>query len=321
MAEKLRIAVAGAGLFGREHIRTLAGIDEVTIAGIADPGETARNAVAAEHGIALAVADVTELLDRAAPDGLVIATPGQTHVPIAMQALARGIPVLVEKPVAMNLAEADALIEAEKASTAFVLPGHILRFSAGYREALAILRSGEIGDLVSVTTRRHRDDTHATRYPDVDPVLMTMIHDIDVAVWFTGAGLASVLAIRTPAGTHRSETLATGVGAKGAAWHLASAWTYPTTDVPADRLEVIATRGSVELEFGQRIAVHGEKPRVIDLKAAPADDELRTELLTFAAGIRSRAHPGGATLAEARQGLAAADAIIRSLTKREVVRL
>jgi len=321
MAEKLRIAVAGAGLFGREHIRTLAAIDDVIIAGIADPGEAARSAVAARHGIALAVADVTELLDRTKPDGLVIATPGQTHVPIATLALGRGIPVLVEKPVAMDLAEADALIAAEKASTAFVLPGHILRFSAGYREALAVLRSGEIGELVSVSTRRHRDDSHATRYPDIDPVLMTMIHDIDVAVWFTGAGLASVLAIRTPSGSHRSETMATGEGAAGAAWHLTSAWTYPTSDVPVDRLEVIGTRGSVELEFGQRIVVHGEAPRLVDLKGKPADDELRTELLAFCSGIRARAHPGGATLAEARQGLAAADAIIRSLTKREVVRL
>ncbi|MBN8996894.1 MAG: Gfo/Idh/MocA family oxidoreductase [Rhizobiales bacterium] len=321
MADRVRIAVAGAGLFGREHIRTLAGMDDVAIAGIADPGEAGRREVAARYGIELAVADVGELIDRAALDGLVIATPGHTHVPIATLALSRGIPVLVEKPVAMEVAEADILIAAEAASTAFALPGHILRFSAAYREALAIVRSGEIGDILSVSTRRHRDDSHAARYPDIDPVLMTMIHDIDVAVWFTGAGLASVLALRSPPETFRSETLATGSGEKGCTWHLASAWTYPTHDTPPDKLEVVGTEGSVEMEFGRRISVFGMKPRVIDLTAGPPDDELRTELTTFAAGIRAGAHPGGATLAEARQGLAAADAIVRSLATRDVVRL
>jgi len=321
MADRVRIAVAGAGLFGREHIRTLAGMEGVTLTGIADPGEAARREVAARYGIDVAVADVGELLDRTAPDGLVIATPGPTHVPIARLALARHIPVLVEKPVGMNVAEADELIAAEKASRAFVLPGHILRFSASYREALAIVRSGEIGDIVSVSTRRHRDDSHARRYPDVDPVLMTMIHDIDVAVWFTGAGLESVLALRSPADSFRSETMATGRDANGVSWHLASAWTFPTTETPPDKLEVIGTQGSVELEFGRRISVFGAKPRMVDLTAGPADDELRTELATFADGIRAGAHPGGATLEEARMGLAAADAIVRSVSTRSLVRL
>jgi predicted dehydrogenase len=321
MAEKLRIAVAGAGLFGREHIRRLAAMEGVELAGLAEPNEEGRARVAAAHGIGLAVADVGELLDRAKPDGLVIATPGPTHLPIARLALARGIPVLLEKPVGMKVAEADELIAAEKASRGFVLPGHVLRFSAQYREALAIVRSGEIGDMVSVSTRRHRDDSHARRYPDVDPVLMTMIHDIDVAVWFTGAGIGSVLALRQPAGSFRSETMATGAGEQSVAWHLTSAWTFPTTETPPDRLEVIGTRGSVELEFGQRIRVFGATPRVVDLKSAPPDDELRTELATFADGIRAGAHPGGATLEEARLGLAAADAIIRSVASGETVRV
>jgi predicted dehydrogenase len=321
MVSKLRIAVAGAGLFGREHIQRLAAMDGVEIAGIADPNEEGRAKVATAYGISLAVADAGELLDRARPDGFVIATPGPTHVPIAREALARDIPVLLEKPVGMNVGEADALIAAEKTSRGFVLPGHVLRFSAQYREALAIVRAGEIGDMVSVSTRRHRDDSHARRYPDVDPVLMTMIHDIDIAVWFTGAGLGAVLALRHPADTFRSETMATGSGANGVSWHLASAWTFPTTETPPDKLEVIGTQGSVELEFGRHIGVFGARPRVIDLTAGPADDELRTELTTFADGIRGGAHPGGATLEEARMGLAAADAIIRSVGARSPVRL
>jgi predicted dehydrogenase len=320
MAGKLRIAVAGAGLFGREHIRTLAGMEGVEIAGIAEPNAEARSKVAAAHGIAVAASDVEALLDRARPDGLVVATPGHTHVAIARLALSRDIPILLEKPVGMNAADAQALIEAEKSSRGFVLPGHILRFSAPYRATVAIAQSGEIGEVVSVSARNHRDESHAVRYPDIDPVLMTMVHDIDLAIWTTGAGLKSVLALRQPHDTFRSETLVVGEGERGALWHMTSAWTYPTLDAPPDKLEIVCSNGSVELQLGQTIRVCGEKSRIIDLKTAPPDNELLNELSTFCAGIRSGAHPGIVTLEDARKGLAAADAIIRSVATRGLER-
>jgi predicted dehydrogenase len=320
MAGKLRIAVAGAGLFGREHIRTLAGMDGVEIAGIAEPNEAGRKKVAADHGIGLAVAGVAELLDRARPDGLVIASPGHTHVAIAKLALERDIPILLEKPVGMNVADAEVLIAAEKASRGFVLPGHILRFAAPYRTTVAVAQSGEIGDIISVTARNHRDDSHAVRYPDIDPVLMTMVHDIDLAIWASGAGLAEVLAYRRPKGTFRSETLVTGRGEGGALWHMTSAWTYPTLDAPPDKLEIVGSRGSVELTLGETIRVCGEKSRIIDLKAAAPDNELRNELGAFCDGVRAGAHPGVVTLEDARKGLAAADAIIRSVASGELTR-
>jgi len=318
MVEVLRIAVAGAGLFGREHIRTLAAMEGVAIAGIAEPHAATRERVAAEYGIDLAVADVGELIEKARPDGLVIASPGHTHVAIATMALARDLPILLEKPVGMSVADADRLIAAAGASRGFVLPGHILRFSAPYRMTVDIARSGEIGEVVSVSSRNHRDESHAIRYPDVDPVLMTMVHDIDLAIWATGAGLASVLALRAPRDTFRSETLVTGTGAGGALWHMSNAWTYPTLDTPVDRLEIVGSNGSVELQLGHAIRICGSRSRLIDLTAAAPDDELRNELAAFCDGIRAGEHPGGASLAEARLGLAAAEAIIRSVATGEV---
>src|SRR5690606_15988298 len=156
------------------------------------------------------------------------ATPGRLHVSLARLALADGIPVLVEKPVAMTAAEAETLAPLAATSRGFLLPGHILRFSAIHRAFVDIARSPEIGPILSMTARRHRDDSHAARYAD-DPVLMTMIHDIDLALWITGAGVGDVLAFRRPEGQRRSETLMTAVGAAGAVWRLATAWTFPTS--------------------------------------------------------------------------------------------
>lgn len=314
-----RIAIAGAGAFGREHLATLARRGDVLIVGVADPDAAARRAATGGFGGLEGFADAVAMLDAVKPDGLIVASPGRTHVAIATAALERGIPVLLEKPVGLNAADADALIAAEARSSAFVLPGHVLRFSAAYRRTVAIAQSGELGAILSVTGRNHRDHSHAARYADIDPVLTTMVHDIDLALWITGGELQSVLALRRPRDTFRSETLVTGWDSSGAMWHISNAWTVPTTDVPPDRVEIVCTEGSIEMEFGNAIRVFGRDPREIDLRGAPADDMLATEVDAFVDGIRRGTHPGVVTLKDARNGLRATDAILRSLATGGVV--
>jgi predicted dehydrogenase len=321
VARQLTIAVAGAGAFGREHLRTLSEMDGLRVAGIADiSAEAARRGVE-DFGAAAAFTDAAEMFTHLRPDGVVIATPGHTHVALASAALALDIPVLLEKPVGLAAADADALIEAERKSRAFVLPGHILRFSTPYRTVAQVARSGELGPILSVTGRNHRDETHATRYPDIDPVLMTMVHDIDMALWITGAPLAEVLAFRRPPESFRSETLMTGVGRRGCVWHISNAWTFPTLDTPPDRLEVVCERGSVELELGASVRVYGEPGRDIDIRSVSDDDMLEAEISYFLDCIRQDRRPEIVTLEDAREGLAACDAIRESLRTGTLVRV
>src|SRR5690349_9411558 len=185
MAGRVRVVVAGAGRFGREHLRTLAAMDRVALVGVADVDEKAVRDAAGRYGAAAWDRDAAALIERLRPDGVVVATPGVTHVALATRALSAGASVLVEKPVAATADDA-VLAEAAAKGPGFVLPGHILRFSGPHRTLVGIVRSGEIGDVLTVVARRHRDDSHAARYAD-DPVLMTMIHDIDLAIWITDA--------------------------------------------------------------------------------------------------------------------------------------
>lgn len=125
----------------------------------------------------------------------------------------------------MNADEAASLAEEEARSGAFVLPGHVLRFSEAHRRFFEIARSADVGSILSVTARRDRDDSHAIRYSD-DPVLMTMIHDIDLALWITGRVTPrGVVASRRPRGTRRSQTVMTTQGGS-AIWRLSTAWTF-----------------------------------------------------------------------------------------------
>jgi predicted dehydrogenase len=311
--------VAGAGAFGQEHLRVLSGTPDVSIVGVADIRAGAARDAAAAYAAAAWDPDAAALIERLRPEGLIVATPGDTHVALARCALDLGISVLVEKPIGQSAAEAQALAEAAAAGTGFVLPGHILRFSDAHRTFVDIVQSGAIGRILSVTARRHRDESHAVRYAD-DPVLMTMIHEIDLALWVTGAEPLDVLAHRRPPGVQRSETLMTASDSKGAVWRLSTAWTFPQESCPPDRIEVIAEHGSAEMEVGDGIRVYGAAPRQIDVSGVDPDQPLRSELAYFVECIRAGREPTVVTLADAVAGLRTADAAIASLTSGERVR-
>lgn len=309
MTEATRIVVAGAGAFGREHLSRLSVMAGVAIVGIADRLPAAARDAAATHGAAEWDTDASALVERLRPDGLIVATPADSHVPLATLALERGIPVLVEKPVGPTAAEVAKLMQVEAHSSAFVLPGHVLRFSAAHRMLVDIARSEAIGPILSVTSRRFRDDSHAVRYRDIDPVLMTMIHDIDLCLWVTGAEAVDTFAVRRPAETPRSQTIALVHDSHGGAWQLATAWTFPAGSVPADRVEIVGERGSVELEIGSHIRQWGPVDRRIDLAGLPPEDALRAELDEFVRCIRAGTRPLAVTTRDAERGLAAAEAI------------
>jgi predicted dehydrogenase len=319
MPDKVRMVVAGAGAFGQEHLRTLAGMEDVELAGVADLNPAAAKCSAERYRVARWSSDALELIGSIRPDGLVVATPGHTHVALSSAALALGIAVLVEKPVALTVAEARELALAEAASTGFALPGHILRFSSAHRRFVELAQSGAVGPVLSVTARRHRDDSHASRYPDIDPVLMTMIHDIDLAMWITRAEAAQAFALRRPRENQRSETFLVAADSKGAVWRLATAWTFPG-QAPPDRIEVIGEQGSVEMEVGAHIRQYGAVTRQIDLAVAP-DDALHAELSYFVRCIRSPQPQGVVTLNDAIGGLRVAEAAMASLAAGTVVRL
>jgi predicted dehydrogenase len=177
---------------------------------------------------------------------------------------------------------------------------------------VGIVKSGVLGGVLAVSSRKHRDDAHAVRYPDVDPVLMTLVHDIDLMLWATGGTMESVYAVRNPPDTFRSVTVVAGRDSTGAAWNLSNAWIMPGP-CPPDRVEITCARGSVEMEVGVSVHVNGDDARLIDIRDATDDAMLDTELAVFLDGIRAGAHPGHVTLRDARNGLAIADAVARSL--------
>lgn len=309
----MKIMVAGAGAFGKEHLKTLTAMGGMTLA-VAERHTAECERVGKLFALADSDADAFALLERFQPDGVIVATPADAHAPLARAALARNIAVLVEKPVAPDVATMRELCEAARASRAFLQPGHILRFSAGHRRLLDVLREGEIGTLLRFASRRYRDAGHASRYVGIDPVLMTMIHDIDLALWFDGGVALRAIAFRGDAGAGRSLTSAWLESSSKANWHIETAWLHPEPECPQDRVEIVGAGGSAELFVGSHIEVHGASSRRIEIEAS--DDPLRTELDCFVAGIRAGKSLAPVSPSDALNGLVAADMILRALHDR-----
>ncbi|MFI0842538.1 Gfo/Idh/MocA family protein [Mesorhizobium sp. IMUNJ 23232] len=306
----MKILVAGGGTFGKEHLKTLTAIGDLTLA-VAETRETELARLGEMFPLADRDTDAFALLERFAPDGIVVATPAAAHAAPAIAALERGVPVLVEKPVALDAATMRRLCGVAAASETFLQPGHILRFSAGHRQLLDILRQGEIGELLNFTSRRYRDASHAVRYTDIDPVLMTMIHDIDLALWFDGGSAVSAHAARRPEATNRSLTTAQVESSTGVLWQISTAWLHSGPECPPDHVEIVGSRGSAELVVGSHIDVFGPARRHIDISAA--DDPLRTELDCFLTGIDARESLAPVTPEDALNGLLAAEMILHAL--------
>ena len=178
---KTRIAVAGAGLIGRTHIALADASPSVALAAVVDPSPGAV-AVVARYGVPL-FETLDALLAQERPDGIVLATPNALHVPQALQCLDAGLAVLLEKPIAPTVADAEVLVR--HPGIGRVLIGHHRAHSPIMAKARAVVASGQLGRLVSVMGSatflkpdHYFDDGPWRREPGGGPILINMIHEV-----------------------------------------------------------------------------------------------------------------------------------------------
>lgn len=176
---KLRAAAIGVGSLGRHHARNYAELERegrVEFVGACDANAETAAGISRLNG-SDHFTDWTELLDKV--DLVSIATPTETHCDIACAFLEKGVHVLVEKPIAMKLDEADKMIAAAEKSGAKLMVGQLERFNP----AMVALRPHVTNPLYFEI---HRVSPFPNRSLDVDVVLDVMIHDLDAVQWLVG---------------------------------------------------------------------------------------------------------------------------------------
>ena len=181
MSAPLPVGVVGVGALGRHHARHLAGLDEARLVGVHDTDLARARAVAGELGT-IAFDDLDALLERV--EAVTVAVPTPVHAQVGVRALEAGVPVLMEKPLAATLAEADALLAAASRGGLQLQVGHIERYNRALRAAEPYLHGPRY-------IESHRLAPFQPRGTDVAVVLDLMIHDLDLVLHLTGGAEAT----------------------------------------------------------------------------------------------------------------------------------
>lgn len=303
--EPLRVGVIGAGLMGERHARIYASLPDVELVAVCDTREEAARRVATATGAA-AYTDLRELLARDL-QAVSVCTSDEAHRAPCEAAARAGKHILVEKPIAMTVADAEAIIEAAGRAGVVLLVGHCLRFDPRYHAARAAIAAGELGAVQTIYTRRSNTVVAQDRLGGRCSLPRFLgVHDYDVMRWFTGSEVERV-------GAESKWGLLRGRGfdvedancallrfASGALGIAELNWVLPR-GFPASgdhRADVVGDRGALAiatLETGLRRADE-QRAVVVDTMTAPVVEGypggmFYFELRHFVDCVRGRATP------------------------------
>src|SRR5262245_39283395 len=188
MVAKLRTAVIGAGHLGREHARIYSSLENAKLIAVCDINEKTGRAVAERHGVGY-VSDFRELLKEV--EAVSIATPTIDHHQVTNACLEAGINVLVEKPIARTLAEADEMIRAAEQRGLVLQVGHIERFNPAFRALQKKITRPRFFEA-------HRMGIFTPRSLDIDVVMDLMVHELDIIASLVQREVVKIEAVGIP---------------------------------------------------------------------------------------------------------------------------
>lgn len=345
---KTRIAVAGAGLIGRTHMKVARASPTCTLSAVVDPAPAAAP-LAREAGVPL-YESLDELLAKDRPDGVILATPNQLHVPQGLRCIEARLPMLLEKPIAQTVEEGERLVQASDRARASILIGHHRAHSPIMARAKEVVDSGALGRLVAVMGSaaflkpdHYFDDGPWRREVGGGPILINMIHEIHNLRMLCGeiVGVQAIASHATrafPVEDTVAINLAFANGALGSFMlsdTAASArnWEHTSRENKAyptypdeDCYIVMGTSGSLSIPT-MRLKTYDRpedhswwKPFRTDVVEMVREDPLVRQLEHFGAVVRGEASP----LVSARDGLAnliVTEAIAEAAAKGSTVQL
>jgi predicted dehydrogenase len=292
MTEKpIRVAVVGVGDFGRNHVRVYREMPGVTLAGIVDINADRAKAVAAEFGTQV-LPDISALAGNV--DAVSLAVPTIEHARIGTRLLEQGIDLLVEKPIAASLEEADALIAAAQRSSRILQVGHLERFNPAIVAAEKIVTRPLFFEI-------HRLGVFSPRSLDVDVVYDLMIHDLDILLAFLDSPVTDLRAVGIPVMTDKVDIAHARIEfASGAVANLTAS---RVSTEKVRKMRFFQEHEYISLDFTRqdvlRVRVqpgvgltHESEPQV-NFEKLPAEPEepLRAELCAFLESVRTRRQP------------------------------
>ena len=284
--KKIRVAVVGAGEFGRNHVRVYREIEGAELIGVYDQDARRAAAVAKEFQTKV-LATLEELQGRA--DAVSVAVPTVAHAEVGCRLMEMGLDVLVEKPMAVNLAEADALLASAKKNKRILQVGHVERFNPAVIAVEPILNRPLFFEV-------HRLGVFTPRSLDVDVIYDLMIHDLDILLALVKEPVTEVKAVGIPVLTNKVDIAHARLEFVGGAVANVTASRVSTERVR--KMRFFQQHEYISLDYARRDALRvgvkkpGPQPEFGFQKLdAPAIEPLRAELEAFVDAARTRKEP------------------------------
>jgi len=307
---KVRVAVVGVGDFGRNHVRVYRELADAELVGVVDiNGERARQ-VAAEFSTPV-LPDLEALVGRV--DAVSVAVPTADHARVGRRLLEQGIDVLVEKPMAGSLDEADALTAAARKNGRVLQVGHLERFNPAVVAVEKIVSRPLFFEV-------HRLGVFSPRSLDIDVVYDVMIHDLDILLALVGAPVAELKAVGIPVLSDKVDIAHVRLEFESGAVANLTASRVSTERVRKMRFfqqhEYISLDYTRQDVLRVRVRQLALQPQ-FDFEKLPAEPEepLRAELRAFLAAVRTRAVPR-VDGAAGRRALELADRVMAGILER-----
>src|ERR1700675_3969791 len=284
--ERLPVAVVGAGEFGRNHARVYGELQNTELLGIYDRDAAKARAVAEEFHTR-AFGDLEEL--RGGVKAASVAVPTEAHSEVGCRLMDMGIDVLVEKPMAANLPQADRLIEAAKKNQRVLQVGHVERFNPAVIAVEPIVNRPLFFEV-------HRLGVFTARSLDVDVIYDLMIHDLDILLALVKEQVTEVKAVGIRVLTDKVDIAHARLEFEGGAVANVTASRVSTERVR--KMRFFQQHEYISLDYARRDALRvgvkkpGPQPEFGFQKLdAPAMEPLRAELEAFVDAARTRIEP------------------------------
>lgn len=253
MTSRLGVGVVGLGTWGEVHVQGWNSLPLVDVRAVCSHDPKRAAVIAERFGVPRSYATPEELASDPSVDVVSVVNHERDHLRAVLAAVNQRKPVLVEKPIAVTLEDAQAMVEAAHAADVPLMPGHILRFDARLAALHERVAQGDLGQVASIYARRLIPKQRYATYQRTHPALNAAIHDIDLALWYTASPPVAVRAWeRNIQGGEAPDVLwATIEFASGALAVVENLWLLPeTAGVWLDaETEVVGSRGMARVRF------------------------------------------------------------------------
>lgn len=186
---RLKCGVIGAGSWGKNHVRTIAGMADVELTAICDSSPAIREKLSKQYPGAFVTDSIDEVLRRV--DAVIVATPARTHATVGLQAIEAGIPTLVEKPFALTVQDAERLADLAERRSVPLLVGHLLEYHPVIERLKAMIEDESLGKIYYLYAQRV--NLGQVR-PDENALWSFGPHDVSVALFLLGESPVTVSA-------------------------------------------------------------------------------------------------------------------------------